>query len=175
MVYEYSRFPFVLPCKNVVASSVIGCLHVCQLFSVYGMPTFIHSDRGSSFMSKELCHFLLNKGIATSLTTPYNPACNGKVERYNGAVWKAIIMPLKTGNLPVTYWQDVLPDALYSLPVVFVIHNHQLQLVVVHNRNCRKYFIREVFEIWETIIHWRIYANLAIDTRPHSLQTPCLS
>ena len=47
-------------------------------------------------MSEELRRFLLSKGIATSHTTPYNPACNGQVERYNGAVWKAIIMALKT-------------------------------------------------------------------------------
>ena len=149
IVGEYSHFPFALACKDVGAHSVIGCL--CQLFSVYGMPAYNHSDRGSSFMSEELRHFLLSKGIATSCTTPYNPACNGPVERYNGAVWKAIIMALRTRGLPVTHWQDVLPDALHSL----------------------RSLLWEVFQIWETIIHWQIYANLAIDTRPCSSQMPC--
>ncbi len=46
------------------------------------MPAYIHSDRGSSFMSEEHRKFLLSKGIATSQTTPYNPACNGQVEKY---------------------------------------------------------------------------------------------
>ena len=113
IIDEYSQFPFVFPCKDVSTQSVIRCL--CQLFSLFGMPAYIHSDRGSSFMSGELRQFLLSKGIATSRTTPYNPACNGQVEKYNGTVWKAITMALKTRGLPLTHWQDVLPDALHSL------------------------------------------------------------
>lgn len=113
IIDEFSRFPFVFPCKDVSTRSVIQCL--CQLFSLFGMPAYIHSDRGASFMSEELRRFLLSRGIATSRTTPYNPACNGQVEKYNGTVWKAITMALKTRGLPVTRWQDVLPDALHSL------------------------------------------------------------
>ena len=41
---------------------------------------------------------------------------DGQVERYNGAVWKALIMAMKSrGLILVTHWQDVLPDALHSL------------------------------------------------------------
>ena len=113
IIDEFSRFPFVYPCKDVSTRSVIQCL--CQLFSLFGMPAYIHSDRGAAFMSEELRQFLTGKGIATSRTTPYNPACNGQVEKYNGTIWKAITMALKTRGLPVTCWQDVLPDALHSL------------------------------------------------------------
>jgi len=49
---EYSRFPFVFVCSDTSASSVIKCL--CSLFSLVGFPSFVHSDRGSAFMSKEL-------------------------------------------------------------------------------------------------------------------------
>ena len=66
-------------------------------------------------MSAELYRFLLNKGIAASRTTAHNPACNGRVEKYNGTVWKAITMGLKTRGLSTDRWQDVLPDALHSL------------------------------------------------------------
>ena len=113
IVDEYSRFPFVFPSKDVSARTVIQCL--CQLFSLYGMPAYVHSDRGSSFMSEELRQFLVSKGIATSRTTPYNPMCNGQVEKYNGTVWKAVTVALKTRGLPITHWQEVLPDALHSL------------------------------------------------------------
>ena len=71
--------------------------------------------RGSSFMRAELHRFLLNKRIAASRTTAHNPACNGQMEKYNGAVWKAITMALKTRGLSMEHWQDVLPDALHSL------------------------------------------------------------
>ena len=65
-------------------------------------------------MSRELQVFLRDKGVATSRTTSYNPEGNGQVERYNGVIWKAITMCLKSKNLPVTRWQDVLPDVLHS-------------------------------------------------------------
>ena len=81
IIDEYLRFPFVYPCENTNTDTVIACLS--QLFSLFGMPHYIHSDRGSSFMSGELKDYLSSKGIATSRTTPYNPQCNGQTECYN--------------------------------------------------------------------------------------------
>ena len=66
-------------------------------------------------MSEELRTFLIGKGVVTSRTTSYNPEGNGQVERYNGIIWKAIVTCLKSKNLPVKYWQDVLADALHSV------------------------------------------------------------
>ena len=113
IVDEYSRFPFVFPCSNMTASTVISCLS--QLFSIFGMPSYIHSDRGTSFMSKELQEFLAEKGIACSRTTAYNPQGNGQVERFNGSIWRTITAALKSRDLPTPYWQVVLPDALHSI------------------------------------------------------------
>ncbi|GFS72377.1 putative retrovirus-related pol polyprotein from transposon opus [Trichonephila clavipes] len=79
LVDEFSRFPFAIPCSDISAKTII--LHLKNIFSIFGMPSFIHSDRGSSFMSHELKSFLTSQGIATSCTTPYNPAGNGQVER----------------------------------------------------------------------------------------------
>ena len=113
IIDEYSRFSFAFPCEDVSAQTVIKCLST--LFSVFGMLTFIHTDRGSGFMSSELKNFLLQKGISTSRTTSYNPAGNGQIERLNGTLWKAIILALKTKGLPMSYWQEVLLDALHSI------------------------------------------------------------
>jgi len=113
IVDEYSRFPFAFPCSDMFTSTVIKCLN--QLFSIFGMPAFIHSDRGSSFMSTELTKFLCDKGVAMSHTTSYNPQSNGQVERLNGTLWKTVCLALKTRNIPLTHWEVVLPDALHSL------------------------------------------------------------
>ena len=112
IIDEYSRFPFVYPCPDVSSVTVIKCL--TSLFSLVGMPAYVHSDRGSSFMSKEVRDFLGQKGVATSRTTSYNPEGNGQVERYNGAIWKGITMCLKSKNMPLKYWQESLPDVLHS-------------------------------------------------------------
>ena len=113
VVDEYSRFPFAIPCPNVASETVIKCLEV--IFSLCGMPEFIHSDRGSSFMSEELISFLRSRGIASSRSTPYHPIGNSQVERYNGIVWKSVRLALASVKLPVEQWERVLPDALHSI------------------------------------------------------------
>ena len=70
IVDEFSRFPFAFPCPNCNASTVISCLK--QLFTLFGTPNFVHSDRGPAFMSRELISFLTNCGITCSKTSIYN-------------------------------------------------------------------------------------------------------
>ena len=113
VVDEHSRFPWAIPCKDLNATTVNSSL--CQIFSLFGVSSYVHSDRGSSFMSKELKDYLHQRGVATSRTTPYNPQGNGLVERYNSTIWKAVLLALKSRKLPVTEWEQVLPDALHSI------------------------------------------------------------
>ena len=113
IIDEYSRFPFAYPCRDMTTETVIQCL--TQLFSIFGMPSYCHSDRGPSFMSQELRQFLFNHGIATSRITAYNPTGNGQVERYNGIIWNTILLALKTKNLPTQEWEVVLSDPLHSI------------------------------------------------------------
>lgn len=113
VIDEYSRYPFAIPCKDVSARTVYK--ELCQLFSLFGMASYIHSDRGSAFMSKELRGYLTERGIACSRTTPYNPQGNGLVERYNGIIWKTVSLSLKSHNLPIEQWELVIPDALHAI------------------------------------------------------------
>lgn len=85
VVNKFSRFPFAVSWTDVSTATVIK--HLKHLFSIFGIPAFIHSDRGASFMSHELRAFLTSQGVATSRTTPYNPRGNGQVERYNGIIY----------------------------------------------------------------------------------------
>ena len=113
VVDEYSRFPFVFPCPDVSTNTVVKCLTL--LFSLVGMPAYVHSDRGTSLMRRELRKFLSSKGVASSQTTSYNPEENGQAERCNGVIWKAVTMSWKSKNLPLKNWQDVLSDVLHSV------------------------------------------------------------
>ena len=125
---EYSRFPFAFPCPDVSAPTVIKCFS--KLFSVFGMPAYIHSDRGSSLISTELRTYLHSRGIATSRTTPYNhPRGNGQIERYNGIIWKAISLALKSKGLPVNQWEKVLLDALHSIRSLLCTATNATQLL----------------------------------------------
>ena len=113
IVDEYSRFPFAYPCKDMSATTVIRCLS--NLFSIFGTAAYIHSDRGTQFMSNELHEYLSSRGIASSRTSPYTPRANGQCERYNGIIWKVVQLGLRTHGLPNPRWELVLPDALHSI------------------------------------------------------------
>ena len=113
IIDEYSRFPFAFPCKDMTSSTIINCYS--QLFTMFGAPEYIHSDRGSSFMSREVKDYLQGKGVPTSRSTPYNPQGNGQVERLNSTLWKAVETSLKSKRLPINCWEEVLPQALHSI------------------------------------------------------------
>jgi len=133
---EYSRFPFAFPCRDVSAKSVVT--HLRELFAVFGMPAYLHSDRGSAFMSHELKQFLHSKGIVTSRTTSYNPACNGQVEKLNGTIWRSVNLALKTHKLPINCWQDVLPDVLHSIRTLLCTSTNETpheRLFLFHRRS----------------------------------------
>ena len=89
------------------------------------MPQYIHSDRGTYFMSVELKSFLKNRGIWTSRTTPRNPQGNGQVERLNAILWKTISRILKSGKLPTLNGNvcDKTPCTLFA-------HDYALELMV---------------------------------------------
>jgi len=101
---EYSRFPFAIHCPNISTETVIKCLKV--IFSLCGMLEFIHSDRGSSFMSVALANYFRNRVIASSHSTPYHPTGNSQVERLNGILWKAIRRALASAKLPIEQWES---------------------------------------------------------------------
>jgi transposase InsO family protein len=113
IIDEYTRFPFAYACSDMTARTIIS--HLIELFSIFGFPSFVHSDRGPSFMSDELKTFLHTRGVATSRTTSYNPQCNGQVERLNNTLWKSISLCLRSKNLEISDWETVLPETLHSI------------------------------------------------------------
>lgn len=113
VVDEYSRFPFAFPCKDLHTDTVKRCL--TELFSLFGPPGYVHSDRGASFKSDSMKSFLVAHGIGSSFTTPYNPRGNGQCERYNGIIWQTVKLALASKGLDTSHWEIVLPDALHSI------------------------------------------------------------
>ncbi|XP_076805037.1 uncharacterized protein LOC143448952 [Clavelina lepadiformis] len=95
------------------SDTVIDCLS--DLFCLFGFPAYIHSDRGSSFMSRELKDFLMARGIATSYSTPYHPQGNSQCERANQTIWRTIKLLLSSYKTSEEHWERVLPQALHGI------------------------------------------------------------
>ncbi len=66
-------------------------------------------------MSSDLLSFLFNHGIVSSRCTQYNPQGNGQVERYNGIIWKSILLALESRKMSTSQWEQALPDALHAI------------------------------------------------------------
>lgn len=113
MIDEYSRFPFAFPCSDMSAQTVIACFR--KLFSLFGCPSAVHSDRGTQFMSKEVSEFLTSHGVVMTHSTPYHPTGNAQCEREIGTIWKTVQLALRSHKLPECQWELVLDTALHSI------------------------------------------------------------
>ena len=79
------------------------------------MPSYIHSDRGTSFLSKEVREYLTSLGIATSWTAPYHPQGNSQCEWYNRIIWKHTLLALTSRNFKESQWETILPEVLHPI------------------------------------------------------------
>ncbi|XP_045104966.1 LOW QUALITY PROTEIN: uncharacterized protein LOC123500328 [Portunus trituberculatus] len=137
--------PFAFPCSDMSALTVILCLK--KLFTMFGCPSSIHSDRGPQFMSKEICNFLMENGIVYTHSSPYHPQGNGQCERENGIIWKAVQLALRSQKLPDilrhgSSWESVLDVALHSIRLLLCTATNQTpheRLFSYHRKSCNGY------------------------------------
>ena len=75
IIYDrFTRFAVVKKCADLSACSAI--LSLLEVFSEHGVPTFIHSDRGRNFMSKEFDAFCKDLGISLNFSSGYHHSAN---------------------------------------------------------------------------------------------------
>ncbi|XP_033730041.1 uncharacterized protein LOC117319318 [Pecten maximus] len=79
-----TRYPEAVPLKKIDTESVADAL--LDIFSRVGVPREILSDRGGQFTSEMMAEVSRLLSMKQLVTTPYHPACNGLVERYNGTL-----------------------------------------------------------------------------------------
>jgi len=86
-----------------------------NLFCLFGFPSYLHSDRGASFMRRDFKAFIAERGIASSRSSPYHPTGNSQCERVNQTIWKTIKLLLHSHAWSEERWEDVLNEALPSV------------------------------------------------------------
>lgn len=101
IVDEFSRFPFAYICKDACWDSDKFLYR--SLFLAFGIRYYIHSHRGTSFMSYKLKIFLMRHSVSTSRTSPYHFTGNIQCERFVVIIWKTITLSIEAKTLPVKY------------------------------------------------------------------------
>ena len=113
IIDKYSRFPFIIPCPDVTATTVIQGL--CSLFAILRVPASIHTDRGAAFTSEDLKSFLHEQRVAVNQTSPNNPHGNELCKWYNGIIWKTVQLAMANRKMPISKWESVIPKALNAI------------------------------------------------------------
>ena len=96
------------------ARVVVGFLK--RLFSRFGTPKALISDRGTHFCNAQMEKALAKYGVTHRLSTAYHPQTSGQVENANRGI-KRILE--KTVGMNRKDWADKLDDALWAFRTAF--------------------------------------------------------
>lgn len=104
----FTKWPIAIPLQDQTAASVVRAL--TDTFSIYGIPSFLHSDQGANFESTILKQTCEAFGIHKSRTTAYHPQGDGLVERVN----RSLLQMFRTYCNQSSDWEQWLPLLLYA-------------------------------------------------------------
>lgn len=107
-------WPIVVPLKEATSANVAD-VFVKEIFYQFGVPSEILTDRGLNFLSKDMMRFYKGAHIRKLNTSGYHPRTNGKCERLNGILEKALFKLNNTGD--ETRWPEFLQEALFSVRI----------------------------------------------------------
>ncbi|KAM7304079.1 uncharacterized protein ISCGN_013979 [Ixodes scapularis] len=109
MVDMATRYPDAVALKSIGSQQVAEAL--VQMFTRYGVPAEIFSDRGTNFTSELLREVSRLLSMKQLLTTPYHPISNGLVERFNGTIKQMLRRMCKERPKD---WDRYLPALLFA-------------------------------------------------------------
>ncbi|XP_030839572.1 uncharacterized protein LOC115923285 [Strongylocentrotus purpuratus] len=104
-----TRYPEAVPLKNIDTVSVAEALF--SIFTRVGFPREMLTDRGTQFVSDVMQEVNRLMSVRHLTTTPYHPACNGLVEKFNGTLKQ---MLKKMAEERPTDWDRYIDALLFA-------------------------------------------------------------
>ncbi|GJT89658.1 reverse transcriptase domain-containing protein [Tanacetum coccineum] len=104
-----------------------------RLFSRFGIPKALISDRGGHLCNHQLEKALQHYGVTHKFSTVYHPQMSGQVENTNRAL-KWILEKMVGINLKI--WSDKLDDALWAFQTAFKTPICSIPFSMVYSKAC---------------------------------------
>ncbi|MBW0567393.1 hypothetical protein O181_107108 [Austropuccinia psidii MF-1] len=83
IVDRFSKMAVFVPTMSSITSLYLAHLFIKNIFSKYGLPSSIFSDRGPLFVSSFWTNLCQKLKISRDLSTAYHPETDGQTERVN--------------------------------------------------------------------------------------------
>ena len=105
-----TRYAEAIPMSSCRARKIVP--KIVDLFSKFGMPRIIQTDRGTNFMSDFFRRALSKMGVTHITSTAYHPQSQGCLERFHGTL-KGILTKFCLSN--EKDWDEGVQVALYAI------------------------------------------------------------
>jgi len=111
VIMDYAtRYAIAVPVKDKTAKTVAEAL-IQQVLLVHGPARRLLSDNGTEFKNKVVAELCKMTNMGRVFTTPYNPQCDGMVERFNRTLLKMIGCYVEEGQ---KNWDAHLPWLMFA-------------------------------------------------------------
>ena len=116
VVDHFSRWVVLIPLKTFDAQETARALLV-HVFTVYGFPEILLSDKGTNFISDLAKAFYRFSGIKKITTASKHPNANGMIERVIGTIKELNRVLTNSNQVAVENWELFLPFIMYAVNI----------------------------------------------------------
>nr|GEX77692.1 reverse transcriptase domain-containing protein [Tanacetum cinerariifolium] len=111
----------------------VGVKFLKSLFSRFGIPRAIISDRGTHFCNDQFTRVMIKYGVTHRLATAYNPQRSGQVEVSNLGLKRILERTMGENRAS---WSDKLDDALWAFRTAYKTSIGCTPYKLVYGKSC---------------------------------------